>query len=99
MRPTRRRVAGLFAIAPRAAPDCQPHPGENKPRRAPAASDGKAVKRQAAEKRVVNSLALLALAIWHLPRKLLVAAARVYQWTLSPLVGRQCRFEPTCSNY
>lgn len=24
---------------------------------------------------------------------------RVYQWTLSPFVGRQCRFEPTCSRY
>jgi putative membrane protein insertion efficiency factor len=41
----------------------------------------------------------LGLQIWHLPATLLVAAARVYQWTLSPLVGRQCRFEPTCSNY
>ena len=30
---------------------------------------------------------------------LLIGAARVYQWTLSPLIGRQCRFEPTCSNY
>jgi uncharacterized protein len=37
--------------------------------------------------------------IWRLPGTLLVGAARVYQWTLSPLVGRQCRFEPTCSNY
>jgi putative membrane protein insertion efficiency factor len=34
-----------------------------------------------------------------LPGTLLIAAARVYQWTLSPLIGRQCRFEPTCSNY
>ncbi len=37
--------------------------------------------------------------IWQLPGSLLVGAARVYQWTLSPLVGRQCRFQPTCSNY
>ena len=37
--------------------------------------------------------------IVRLPGMLLIAAARVYQWTLSPLVGRQCRFEPTCSNY
>jgi len=28
-----------------------------------------------------------------------VAVIRVYQWTLSPLVGRQCRYEPTCSHY
>jgi putative membrane protein insertion efficiency factor len=29
----------------------------------------------------------------------LVFCVRVYQWTLSPWIGRQCRFEPTCSNY
>jgi len=37
--------------------------------------------------------------ICRLPATALIAAARVYQWTLSPLVGRQCRFEPTCSAY
>ena len=37
--------------------------------------------------------------LWQLPAILLIGAARVYQWTLSPLVGRQCRFEPTCSAY
>jgi putative membrane protein insertion efficiency factor len=37
--------------------------------------------------------------IWLLPRTLLIGAVRLYQWTLSPLVGRQCRFEPTCSTY
>jgi putative membrane protein insertion efficiency factor len=47
----------------------------------------------------MRPLSLLAREIWRLPRRLLIAAARVYQWTLSPLVGRQCRFEPTCSNY
>lgn len=41
----------------------------------------------------------LAKVIWHFPRTLLIAAARIYQWTLSPLIGRQCRFEPTCSAY
>ena len=35
----------------------------------------------------------------HLPGWLLILAVRIYQWTLSPLVGRQCRFQPTCSNY
>jgi hypothetical protein len=30
---------------------------------------------------------------------LLVGMVRVYQWTLSPLIGRHCRFEPTCSAY
>jgi uncharacterized protein len=33
------------------------------------------------------------------PSWLLIAVVRVYQYTLSPLVGRQCRFEPTCSSY
>ena len=41
----------------------------------------------------------LAQQLWRLPGTLLIGAARVYQWTLSPLIGRQCRFEPTCSNY
>jgi len=34
-----------------------------------------------------------------LPRLLLVGMVRVYQACLSPLMGRQCRFVPTCSNY
>jgi putative membrane protein insertion efficiency factor len=37
--------------------------------------------------------------LWKLPSNLLIVAARVYQWTLSPFIGRHCRFEPTCSNY
>lgn len=24
---------------------------------------------------------------------------RLYQWTLSPLLGRNCRFDPSCSEY
>jgi putative membrane protein insertion efficiency factor len=34
-----------------------------------------------------------------LPTWLLIFAIRIYQVTLSPIVGRQCRFTPTCSNY
>ena len=34
-----------------------------------------------------------------LPGKLLIFLVRVYQWTLSPIFGRQCRFQPTCSHY
>jgi putative membrane protein insertion efficiency factor len=30
---------------------------------------------------------------------LLVAFIRAYQWTISPLIGPACRFEPTCSRY
>lgn len=29
----------------------------------------------------------------------LVALVIVYRWTLSPLLGRHCRFQPTCSVY
>lgn len=24
---------------------------------------------------------------------------RIYQWTISPMIGPICRFTPTCSNY
>lgn len=30
---------------------------------------------------------------------LLVTAVRLYQWTISPLLGRWCRFYPSCSEY
>ena len=29
----------------------------------------------------------------------LIGLIRVYQWTLSPLLGPACRFDPTCSRY
>jgi putative membrane protein insertion efficiency factor len=29
----------------------------------------------------------------------LLALIRLYQWTLSPLMGGQCRYEPSCSRY
>ncbi len=45
------------------------------------------------------SLAAAARWVVALPARTLIAAVRVYQVTLSPLVGRQCRFVPTCSNY
>jgi len=28
-----------------------------------------------------------------------VGIIQAYRWTLSPLIGRQCRYEPTCSAY
>ena len=31
--------------------------------------------------------------------RMLLAMIRVYQLVLSPLVGRSCRFQPTCSAY
>jgi putative membrane protein insertion efficiency factor len=37
--------------------------------------------------------------LWQLPRHVLVGLVRVYQRTLSPLLGPRCRFEPSCSEY
>jgi putative membrane protein insertion efficiency factor len=34
-----------------------------------------------------------------LPSWLLIAGVRLYQIFLSPVLGRQCRFLPTCSQY
>ena len=41
----------------------------------------------------------LVAAIVELPARLLVAAVRLYQWTISPWLGPVCRFEPSCSHY
>ena len=40
-------------------------------------------------------------AVWiiRLPALLLELLVRGYQWTLSPLLGQNCRFQPTCSTY
>jgi putative membrane protein insertion efficiency factor len=37
--------------------------------------------------------------LYHLPAWSLIGVVRVYQWTLSPILGRHCRFQPTCSAY
>ena len=37
--------------------------------------------------------------IVQLPSMALIALVRVYQLTLSPIIGQQCRFQPTCSHY
>lgn len=34
-----------------------------------------------------------------LPRLILITCVRAYQAILSPYLGGQCRFHPTCSNY
>ena len=37
--------------------------------------------------------------LYSLIKKALILPVRVYQWTLSPLIGRNCRYHPTCSHY
>lgn len=32
-------------------------------------------------------------------QRLLIALIRLYQLVLSPFIGNQCRFTPTCSHY
>ncbi len=34
-----------------------------------------------------------------LPGRVLIGLVRMYQLLLSPVFGRQCRFQPTCSRY
>ena len=33
------------------------------------------------------------------PSWMLIGVVRLYQWTISPLLGPTCRFQPTCSEY
>ncbi|PLX13295.1 MAG: membrane protein insertion efficiency factor YidD [Marinilabiliales bacterium] len=35
----------------------------------------------------------------YLLSKLFIFLIRVYQYTLSPFIGRSCRYTPTCSHY
>ena len=37
--------------------------------------------------------------VLRVPAWLLIGLVRVYQWLISPLLGRRCRFEPSCSAY
>jgi uncharacterized protein len=32
-------------------------------------------------------------------RKIVILPIRFYQWTISPLLGSSCRYNPTCSHY
>ena len=33
------------------------------------------------------------------PAEIAVGAVRAYQWTVRPLIGANCRFWPSCSDY
>jgi len=35
----------------------------------------------------------------NVPAAALTGAVRIYQWTVRPIIGAQCRFEPSCSHY
>lgn len=37
--------------------------------------------------------------IWRIPRQFLWVLVRFYQLAISPLIGRNCKFHPSCSNY
>ena len=37
--------------------------------------------------------------LWSLPKAALRGVIRLYQLLLSPFIGNQCRFYPSCSNY
>lgn len=37
--------------------------------------------------------------VWHIPSLILILAVRFYQLFIGPLIGKHCRFEPSCSNY
>lgn len=41
----------------------------------------------------------MAVGLYHLPAWTLIGMVRAYQMTLSPILGRHCRFQPTCSVY
>lgn len=31
--------------------------------------------------------------------KIFIALIRIYQWSISPILGQNCRYTPTCSQY
>jgi putative membrane protein insertion efficiency factor len=46
-----------------------------------------------------SALRKIALWVWRLPAMGLVLGVRGYQIFLGPLLGKHCRFHPSCSNY
>lgn len=44
-------------------------------------------------------MTLLRLIFRDAPAYMLIGCVRLYQIILSPLIGRNCRFTPTCSSY
>lgn len=46
-----------------------------------------------------NLLIRILWAIFRIPAWILIGMVRVYQVTLSPILGRHCRYHPSCSAY
>lgn len=38
-------------------------------------------------------------AVVSVPKWIMVGVIKVYQWTISPLLGPRCKYYPSCSNY
>jgi uncharacterized protein len=47
----------------------------------------------------MQCLRIFAAFLKKMPAIVLIATVQLYQWLLSPLLGRHCRFEPSCSRY
>jgi len=47
----------------------------------------------------MNTLRRTAEILIRLPGWFLIGLVRLYQWLLSPLLGHNCRYQPTCSVY
>jgi putative membrane protein insertion efficiency factor len=47
----------------------------------------------------MNQLKAAGRFLLNLPGWAMIGLVRVYQMFLSPLIGRHCRFQPTCSQY
>ncbi|MCA9049482.1 MAG: membrane protein insertion efficiency factor YidD [Planctomycetaceae bacterium] len=47
----------------------------------------------------MSRLLNLLIRITKLPAVTLIFIVRIYQWFISPLIGRNCRFHPSCSQY
>lgn len=48
---------------------------------------------------VASALGQCSGAVARVVASVLILSIRIYQWTVSPLLGACCRFEPSCSRY
>ena len=55
--------------------------------------------RQSMVRKIISRLDALDRLLYAALQEILILPIRLYQITLSPLIGRQCRHWPTCSHY